>query len=261
MCRPASARASSKQAKRAGEVKIRFDQRYVLVNIPSASVEAIENSRAVQRHAAIAGKVDHPSPQLTATIQSITINPAWTVPRSIVENEFIPKLRRDPGYLRRAKLVVVDRRGHKTNLRHFRSAVSSLIFRQEPGSKNALGRLRLDMPNPQAVYMHDTPMQRLFAENYRFLSHGCVRVDGVDELAIWLLNIVNPARHWDREAIEDKVQEGNQTKIRLAKPVTVAWVYLDAWESADGMVHFAPDVYNLDSAREAGHAELDGPKP
>jgi L,D-transpeptidase YcbB len=234
---------------------------HVLVNIPSASVEAIENSRAVQRHAAIVGKVDHPSPQLTATIQSITINPTWTIPRSIVENEIIPKLRKDPGYLRRAKLIVLDQRGRKTNLRHFRHAATSLIFRQEPGSKNALGRLRVDMPNPHAVYMHDTPLQRLFAENYRFLSHGCVRVDGVDELAIWLLNIVNSARHWERQAIDDKVQEGDEKKISLSKSVPVAWVYLDAWESADGVVHFAPDIYDLDSARERSRAELDSYRP
>jgi L,D-transpeptidase YcbB len=109
--------------------------------------------------------------------------------------------------------------------------------------------------------MHDTPLQRLFAENYRFLSHGCVRVDGVDELAIWLLNIVNSARHWDRKAIDEKVQEGDQKEIRLSKPVPVGWVYLDAWESADGVVHFAPDIYDLDSAREESRAKLDGYKP
>ena len=60
-------------------------------------------------------------------------------------------------------------------------------FRQEPGSKNPLGKIRIDMPNRDAVYMHDTPMQRLFADDYRFLSHGCARVDGINDLASWLL--------------------------------------------------------------------------
>jgi L,D-transpeptidase YcbB len=100
------------------------------------------------------------------------------------------------------------------------------------------------MPNPHAVYMHDTPMQRLFAENYRFLSHGCVRVDGVDDLASWLL--ANSGGHWDREAIAHAMREGGQKKIKLSNAVPVAWVYLDAWESADGTVHFAPDSYDLD---------------
>jgi L,D-transpeptidase YcbB len=244
---PADVRARELEAsaRRIGELKIPFDHPYVVVNIPAASVEAIENSRVVQRHAAIVGKVDHPSPQLKAAIQSITINPTWTIPRSIVENELIPKLTKNPGYLRRAKLVVLDQRGRKVNVRLLRrSAVTSFIFRQQPGSKNALGRLRIDMPNPHAVYMHDTPMQRLFAENYRFLSHGCVRVDGIDDLASWLL--VNSGGHWDREAIAHAMRDGGQKKIKLSKVVPVAWVYLDAWESADGTVHFAPDSYDLD---------------
>jgi L,D-transpeptidase YcbB len=166
------------------------------------------------------GKVDHPSPQLTATIQSITINPTWTIPRSIVENEIIPKLKKDPGYLRRAKLIVLDQRGRKTNLRHFRHAATSLIFRQEPGSKNALGRLRIDMPNPHAVYMHDTPLQRLSPKITASLRMD-VFVSMASELAIWLLNIVNSARHWERQAIDDKVQEGDrsprETSIRATR--------------------------------------------
>ena len=251
------ARQLEASAKRIGEINIGFDQSYVLVNIPSASVEAVKDLRVVQRHAAIVGKVDHPSPQLTAAIQSITINPTWTIPRSIIETELIPKLRKDPGYLRRAKLVVLNRKGRKVNVRHFRwRGAASLNFRQEPGAKNALGRLRIDMPNPDAVYMHDTPMRQLFAENYRFLSHGCVRVDGVYDLAAWLLNTAGFERHWDREAIANEVREGGQKRIKLAEAVPVVWVYLDTWASADGVVHFAPDVYNLDGAADVSHSQL-----
>jgi murein L,D-transpeptidase YcbB/YkuD len=102
------------------------------------------------------------------------------VPRSIVEHEVIPELRKDPRYLRRARLVVLDRRGRRVNLRHIRrSSVATLTFRQEPGGKNALGRLRVNMLSPYDVYMHDTPEQRLFSDSYRFLSHGCLRVDGI----------------------------------------------------------------------------------
>jgi L,D-transpeptidase YcbB len=132
-------------AKRIADIKIRFDQPYVVVNIPAASVEAVENLRAIQRHTAIAGKIDHPSPQLTAAIQGITIHPTWTLPRAIVESE-LPKLKKDPRYLSRAKLVVLDRNGRK--VRH---------------EQECVGRLRIDMPNRDAVYMHDTPMRRLFA--------------------------------------------------------------------------------------------------
>jgi L,D-transpeptidase YcbB len=144
------ARELESSAKRIADIKIRFDQPYVVVNIPAASVEAVENLRAIQRHTAIAGKIDHPSPQLTAAIQGITINPTWTLPRAIVESELIPKLKKDPHYLSRAKLVVLDRNGRKVRHIHWSRADSLLTFRQEPGSKNALGRLRIDMPNRRA---------------------------------------------------------------------------------------------------------------
>ena len=105
------------------------------------------------------------------------------------------------------------------------------------------------MPSREAVYMHDTPMRRLFADNYRFLSHGCVRVDGIYDLASWLLNGANSHGNWTPEAIAKAARDGNQKKIKLSKFVRVAWVYLDAWESADGVVHFVLDVYDLDGAR------------
>jgi murein L,D-transpeptidase YcbB/YkuD len=252
---PADVRARELEAsaKRIAGVKVDFDQQYVVVNVPSASVEAVQGLRVGQRHAAVVGELDHQSPQLTAAIRSITINPAWTIPRSIVESELIPKLKKNPRYLRRAKLVVLDRKGHKINARriHWADAAASLTFRQEPGSKNPLGTLRIDMPNRQAVYMHDTPSKQTFASDYRFLSHGCVRVDGIYDLATWLLN-ANSKDHWDRDAIVDAVREGGQKRIDLAKAVPVAWIYLDAWASADGTVHYRPDVYGLDGAG-SGH--------
>lgn len=251
---PANVRAQELEAsaKRLDDMQIQFGERYVVVNIPSAFVEAIDDSRVVQRHMAVAGRADRPSPQLSASIESVTLNPTWTIPRSIVEAEVIPKLKKDPRYLSRAKLVALDRNGRE--IRHIRwpKAASRFTFRQEPGARNALGRLRIDMPNHEEVYMHDTPEQRLFADNYRFLSHGCVRVEGVYDLASWLLSGPNSHQPWSVEAIANAVRDGRQKKLKLAEPVSVDWVYLDAWESADGVVHFAPDIYNLDGLDGVG---------
>jgi murein L,D-transpeptidase YcbB/YkuD len=110
---PADVRARELEAsaKRIAYVKVDFGQRYVVVNIPSASVEAVQDLRVAQRHAAVAGELDHQSPQLIAAIRSITINPAWTIPRSIVESEVIPKLKQNPHYLRRAKLGYARSKG------------------------------------------------------------------------------------------------------------------------------------------------------
>lgn len=258
---PAQMRAGelAASARRIEDVELRFDAPFVVVNIPSASVEAVQNGRVVERHAAIAGKIDWPSPELTAPIRSITLNPTWTIPRSIVEREVIPRLRRDPRYLRRARLIVLDHRGHRVDLRHFRkSSAARFTFRQLPGAKNALGRLRLNMPNHYAVYMHDTPEKSLFGESYRFLSHGCVRVYDIYELAAWLLDVAGSSRHWEAHDLIVAAQEGKQREIALAAPVPVAWVYLDGWESADGRVHFAPDVYHLDGNESEGRAQVNG---
>lgn len=261
---PAEVRARELEASadRIAGVKVPFDQPYIVVNIPSASVEAVKDLRVTQRYAAIAGRVDHPSPQLTAAVQSITLNPTWTIPRSIVERELVPKLRRDPRYLRRAKLLVLDPEGRRVSLRRIlRSGAANFTFKQEPGAKNALGRLRIDIPNSKAVYMHDTPIRRLLAENYRFLSHGCVRVDGAYDLAAWLLNRGSPYGRWNRETTAEAVRTHVQRKIKLPKAVPVAWVYLDAWQSSGGVVHFAPDVYDLDGAKDKGQAWRKGRMP
>lgn len=117
------------------------------------------------------------------------------------------------------------------------------------------------MPNRLEVYMHDTNAPQDFTDNYRFLSHGCVRVDGIYDLAAWLLAEGGSRRHWSREAIGDVVRAGERRKIRLPKPVPVAWVYLDAWESADGVVHFAPDVYSLGRAGGDGRPQAAAQAP
>jgi L,D-transpeptidase YcbB len=94
------------------------------------------------------------------------------------------------------------------------------------------------------VYMHDTPTRNLFANDYRFLSHGCVRVQGVDELALWLMQ--DASGEWDKEKLKAKIASGEREEVRLNRPVPVVWVYMTGWASADGAVHFRDDVYGVD---------------
>ena len=105
------------------------------------------------------------------------------------------------------------------------------------------------MPNPDAVYMHDTPSRNLFANDYRFLSHGCVRVQGVYDLAAWLLREA-PAPNggvWTGKLIQDRIASGAREDVKLTSAVPVIWVYMTGWASADGTVHFRDDVYNVDT--------------
>jgi len=108
--------------------------------------------------------------------------------------------------------------------------------RQEPGEWNALGRLRIDMPNSYAVYMHDTHQRNLFANDYRFDSNGCVRVDNVRDLAAWPLKDMP---NWDRAQIDAGIVTNQRQDVKLAKSVPVAWIYLTAWMSRDGIVRSA----------------------
>jgi L,D-transpeptidase YcbB len=251
---PASVRfrelASS--ADRLAGVNFEFGDRYVVVNLPSTSVEAVENGRVVHRYLAIVGDPEHPSPEIAAQIQVINLNPTWTVPVSIIKKEIIPHMQRDPGYLTREKIRILDGSGQEINPKAINwstERAANYTLRQDSGAGNSLGTIRIGMPNKLAVYMHDTPSKRLFGADYRFLSHGCVRVQGVYDYAQWLLEGTpgGPTGVWDKAAMLEKVKEGAPFDIKLPKPVPVIWVYLTGWSNGDGPASFRDDVYGLDT--------------
>jgi L,D-transpeptidase YcbB len=243
-------------ANRLAGVNFSFDDRYVVVNLPSTSVEAVENGRVVHRYVAIVGDPEHPSPEISAHIQVINLNPTWTVPTSIIKKEIIPRMQHDPGYLARAKIRILDGSGKEINPRAINwstERAANYTLRQDSGAGNSLGSIRIGMPNKLAVYMHDTPSKRLFGGDYRFLSHGCVRVQGVYDYAVWLLDGTpgGPDGRWDKAALEAKIKEGASYNINLVKAVPVIWVYLTGWSNGDGPADFRDDVYNIDNVGEA----------
>jgi murein L,D-transpeptidase YcbB/YkuD len=167
-----------------------FGQRYVVVNIPAAFAEAIENDTVVRRYRVIVGKTEKPSPTLTADITSVNLNPTWTVPSSIAKTEISAHMRKDPGYLSRMHMDVLDAHDAPIDPRSVDwsgARAPNFTVRQQSGTWNALGAVKIDMPNPYSVYMHDTSQRNLFNDDYRFDSHGCSRVDNVRDLAAWLL--------------------------------------------------------------------------
>jgi len=243
-------------ANRLAGLNFSFDNRYVVVNLPSTSVETVDNGRIVRRYVAIVGDPEHPSPEISAQIQVINLNPTWTVPVSIIKKEIIPRMQRDPGYLTRAKIRILDGSGKEINPKSVNwstERAANYTLRQDSGAGNSLGSIRIGMPNKLAVYMHDTPSKGLFGADYRFLSHGCVRVQGVYDYAAWLLEGTGggPGGGWDRAALEAKIKEGAPYNINLAKPVPVIWVYLTGWSNGDGPAEFRDDVYGIDTVAEA----------
>ncbi|WP_284315554.1 L,D-transpeptidase family protein, partial [Labrys miyagiensis] len=244
---------------RVGARFIDFNRRYVVVNIPSAQVEAIENGQVVRRYFAVVGRPQNPSPEVDATISAINFNPTWTVPQSIIKKEIAPHMLKDSSYLARQNMSVMDGSGKTIDPKSIdwsSPKAANYIVRQANGMGNALGQLRIQMPNPDSVYMHDTPTKKLFGSVDRFFSHGCVRVQGVNDLAAWLLG-----DGWDARRVTQEVATGERKDQPIPDRVPVHWVYMTAYVTPDGTAHFRPDVYNLDfgSAARIADAQVVNP--
>jgi len=240
-------RQLTSSAQRVAALDFPFGPRYVVVNIPSAAVEAVENGRVARRFVAVVGDIRTRSPELVTRITQINLNPTWTAPASIVRRQILPRVRRDPAYLRRGGFRVFDAAGSQVDpasVDWSSPRAAGYTLRQDPGRSNALGSLRINMPNNRSVFMHDTPSARYFGRDYRFLSAGCVRVKDVRDLASWLL-AETPGR-WSQAAISRQIARGGSRTVQLAAPVPVAWIYMTGWASSDGVVHFRDDVYNVD---------------
>jgi L,D-transpeptidase YcbB len=226
-----------------------FAQRYIVVNIPAAFVEAVANGKVERRYRVIVGKIDKPSPTLTAYVTAVDLNPTWTVPLSITKTEIARHMRTDPNYLSRMHMRLLgahDEEVSPSSVDWSMNRSPNFTVRQDAGNWNALGNLKIDMPNPYSVYMHDTDTRKLFSDDYRFDSHGCTRVDNVRDLAAWVLQD-GPAG-WDRAAIDGEIATGQTKIVNLPHKIPVAWVYLTGWVTRDGTVEFRDDVYKHDES-------------
>src|SRR5467141_437717 len=234
-----------------------FGQRYVVVNLPAAFAEAVENDHVVRRYRVIVGKTEKPSPTLTAEITSVNLNPTWTVPSSIAKTEISAHMRKDPGYLSRMHMDVLDVHDTPIDPRSVDwsgARTPNFTVRQQSGAWNALGAVKIDMPNSYSVYMHDTNQRNLFNDDYRFDSHGCSRVDNVRDLAAWL---VKDMPQWSRASIDAAIATGQRQDIHLPNKVPVAWIYLTAWMTKDQTVQFRNDIYDQDEQLLEATAEED----
>jgi murein L,D-transpeptidase YcbB/YkuD len=220
--------------------------RYVVVNIPAARVEAIENGVVVSRHTAVVGRPSRPSPDINSQIIEINFNPYWTVPVSIVRKDLIPIMEKEPDYLSRYHIRIFDPQHNElqaSQINWYSQDAVNYTFRQDPGDFNSLGRIRINFPSPYGVYMHDTPEKDLFGEDFRYDSSGCCRVQNVRQLVYWLLD---ETKGWPPAAIDQAIGSGDQINARLAKKVPLHWVYVTAWSASDGVVQFREDIYRRD---------------
>ena len=230
--------------------------RFVMVNIPAASVEAVENGQVVQRHTAIVGKIDRQSPILESKITNLNLNPYWHAPASIVRKDIIPLMRKNPKYLEESNIHIYDGQGNEIppeTIDWNTDEAVKYLFRQDPGKNNAMASVKINFPNPHAVYMHDTPQQGLFSNLMRFDSSGCVRVQNVRDLIVWISR--NEAG-WDRQRIEQVIASRQRQDIDLTDPVPVYFTYITAWATDPNVVQFRDDIYHRDGAEQLAMSEL-----
>ncbi len=221
-------------------------QRYVVVNIPAALVETVEGGVVQSRHAAGVGKIDRQSPILSSKITEVNFNPFWTVPASIIRKDLIPKMQKEPNYLTDNKIRIFsgDRELNPSQVNWFSDEATRYRFRQDPGGElNSMGFVRINIPNPHGVYMHDTPSKGIFGDDFRFVSSGCVRVQNVRDYITWILK---DTPGWSREQIDSVFKSGERIDAKVANAPNIYWTYVTAWATPDGLVQFRDDIYNRD---------------
>jgi len=225
-------------------------ERYVMVNVPAAQIEAVENDRVVLRHTAIVGKIDRQTPIVNSKINEIIVNPYWNAPESIVRKDIIPLMRKNPQYLTENHIRILGPDGNEidpTTIDWNTEEAAKYRLRQDPGTINAMASVKINFPSPDGVYMHDTPSQGLFNKLMRFDSSGCVRVQNVRDLVTWLLRDTDG---WNRQRLEATIKSGENMPVSLAIPVPVYFTYISAWSTGDGVVHFRDDIYGRDGVEE-----------
>lgn len=221
--------------------------RNILVNIPAVQLETVENGKVFARHNVVCGKLERPTPSLVSKVSDVTFNPYWNAPASIVAKDIIPKYLKDPAYLEQMQIRVFDGVGgpeiDPATVDWANTAPDRYHFRQEPGEHNALATVKVNFKNKFMVYMHDTPHRELFAVNARYESSGCVRVDQVRMFINWILAGQDG---FDEAQFEMITASQETTVLPVQDPPDVRFMYLTAWATDDGRIHFRPDPYRLD---------------
>jgi murein L,D-transpeptidase YcbB/YkuD len=221
-------------------------QAYVVVNIPAMLLAAVERDEPVLQMRVVVGRPDWPTPRFSSAFTTVTFSPEWLVPPNIAAQEIQPRALRDPGYLARNGIELVDGIGRSLGY-DIRAALASgarFRFRPRPGDDNALGRVRLAAPNPYSVFLHGTPQGGLFDRPLRAFSHGCIRLERPLALARWLLA---DQPQWNDAAIAEATARAQPSVVPVTRSAMLHLVYMTAWADPSGSVHFRPDIYKADS--------------
>ena len=229
------------------------EEQIVVVNIASFEATAGRPGKFDITMPVIVGKTYHMTPVFNDFIKYVEFNPYWNLPTSIARNETLPKLQKDPRYLKKQNMRIFQ--GWEPNAPELdattinwkkvsKTDMNRYHIRQEPGPDNSLGTLKIVFPNTYDVYLHDTPAHDLFNETARAFSHGCIRMSRPAEMAAWVLG--GEAKGWSVKRVKEIVASQKRQVVTLDKPMPVYILYRTAFVGSDETLYFYDDIYGRD---------------
>jgi murein L,D-transpeptidase YcbB/YkuD len=228
--------------------------RFVIADIAGFRVFYFQDGEMTWITRAQVGKPYRKTPVFKSHMKYIVFNPTWTVPPGILRKDILPKVKRDPSYLLKRNINVVDQNGKVINQAsidwsQYTGGNFPYQLRQEPGPDNALGRIKFIFPNSHFVFLHDTPSKSLFDKTERAFSSGCIRVDNPVKLAELLLN--DPT-NWSQDKIMEAIDSMQTRTVFLPEPLPVLILYWTVAFDEEGRIYFKKDLYGRDEAVLAG---------
>ncbi len=225
----------------------KLPENYIVVDIAGFRAFNIDGTTEKWSSKVQVGKPFRKTPVFKSKIKYLVFNPTWTVPPTILQKDILPKVKKNPDYLRKKKISVIDRKGKRVdpgsvNWSKYSKGVPYTL-RQEPGPHNALGRIKFIFPNKYFIYLHDTPSRSLYQRKDRAFSSGCIRVDKDVELAEILLN---DSAKWNRESIQELIDTNKTRRVNLPKAIPIMLLYVTYWFDENNTLIFKKDVYGRD---------------
>jgi murein L,D-transpeptidase YcbB/YkuD len=227
---------------------------HFMVNLAAFEMREIENDDLVDRMDVVVGAVATQTPEFSDDLEYVEINPTWTVPYSIATREMLPKLRRNPyAYSGDFEIFANGKLSSWGGIdwNAYGPGKFPFTFRQKPGPKNALGKVKFMLPNPHNIYLHDTPARDKFLATSRAFSHGCIRLSRPMDLAY---RLVGEIAGWPKPKIDAAFASGKTTRVSLPQLIPVHLVYATAFEGDGGTLEFRPDIYGRDRKLDAALA-------
>jgi murein L,D-transpeptidase YcbB/YkuD len=218
----------------------------LIVNIAGAYLRYQIDGHQVWQTRTLVGKNSRPTPALKSVVNYLTFNPDWTIPPTILKEDTLPEIRKNPNYLSRHHIKVISYNGQPVDPTIVDWAnPSGILLRQSPGPRNPLGRVAIRFPNPFSVYLHDTPNKRLFGQTRRAGSSGCVRVEGAVNLTYML---IEQAGSQTPSEVDKLFSSGLKRNVRLVNGIPLLMDYWTVDVDDAGRVIYQPDIYQLDAA-------------